>query len=660
MRHHSPLLLLLALAAATCASPVNVGGVAPGVDESDDESGLDDAAFADGTPDEDAAIDEADIVPDTTADIATDTTADIATDTGKPIGPGNCLPGQKFCMKGNVMQCSEYGYAQFQPCNPPKTTCIDAACRSVICLPGEPACDGDVPKKCNASGDGFIDLSKAPCGDGGQTCFEGKCETAVCTMGQPDCYGSQVAVCVQGGMSLEPGEDCGKNALVCHAGACAKCQPGSLHCATGVVQTCKADGSGWGSDKACPASTVGCAAGACLPADGMPSGRLAVGSAFTCAVRNAGTVSCWGDGIHAAAGDGGAWEVPVPTPVVGLDEVVSVAAGSRHACALRKDASVWCWGLNFWGQLGNGQNAADYAGPDWFEPKAVAVQGLPPVRSVAAGNVTTCAVTMTGTLWCWGYVACGQGGDGTPLTECDVTPEQMPSAKGMALVPKQVPGLTDVQEVAVGHAHVCALSATGIVKCWGHNGQGQIGNGKVGQDYASYAAAGEPKPVTLQGLPPAAALFAGDEGMCVRTLADDVWCWANTDGLMLYNFDVFQLPTQPKYTPMPQSYWRMSYRFASYETPAACGVQVGGNVLCVGSASSGKIGDVSGNSNGWVEVATPMPLPGPAREVGLGYAHGCARLATGAVWCWGTNKWGQLGTGDFKDSAVPVATQFVP
>src|SRR5437773_1950231 len=39
-----------------------------------------------------------------------------------------------------------------------------------------------------------------------------------------------------------------------------------------------------------------------------------------------------------------------------------VATGSAHACAIRNDGTVWCWGRNDFGQLGDG-NATDSTVP---------------------------------------------------------------------------------------------------------------------------------------------------------------------------------------------------------------------------------------------------------------------------------------------------------
>ncbi len=112
------------------------------------------------------------------------------------------------------------------------------------------------------------------------------------------------------------------------------------------------------------------------------------GGGHVCALVSDGTVRCWG---RDTPGNG------TPTPVVGLTDVVQISVGPNlGTCARTRDGSVLCWGKNDVGQLGRPSTDAQLAAP-------LRVEGLPPASSVALGAQIGCAVARDdGALWCWG------------------------------------------------------------------------------------------------------------------------------------------------------------------------------------------------------------------------------------------------------------------
>src|SRR4051812_45951368 len=78
------------------------------------------------------------------------------------------------------------------------------------------------------------------------------------------------------------------------------------------------------------------------------------------------------------------------------DPAVSVVLGDDHSCALTLSGRVYCWGRNYSGQLGDGTRS------DRSRPTLV--QGIDQISQLAAFGARTCATRRDGTVFCWGSV----------------------------------------------------------------------------------------------------------------------------------------------------------------------------------------------------------------------------------------------------------------
>ena len=229
--------------------------------------------------------------------------------------------------------------------------------------------------------------------------------------------------------------------------------------------------------------------------------QIAAGWHHTCALMSGtGGVRCWGSNDNGQLGDGTTNDRYSPPSSDVLSGAVQIAAGGYHTCALIVGTGdVQCWGSNYYGQLGDG-TTNDLHSPPGSKVLSGAVQ-------IAVGGYHTCALmSVTGGVRCWGFNQWGQLGDGT------WTNLFSPPSNDM---------LTQVAQIAAGGYHTCArMSGTGGVRCWGYNGDGELGDG------STINLSTPPSTDVLTGV---AQIAAGVYHTCARMSAagglDGVQCW---------------------------------------------------------------------------------------------------------------------------------------
>ena len=189
------------------------------------------------------------------------------------------------------------------------------------------------------------------------------------------------------------------------------------------------------------------------------AGSITAGENHSCALSNTGGLRCWGDNAYGEIGDGTTGKRKIPVDVYGLHMgVKGISGGANHTCAIMDNGGVKCWGQNVYGQLGSGTTTQSLVPMD--------VVGLSEeVTALSTGSTHTCAKTKTGSIKCWGDNWTGQLGNGTTTG---------------SIVPTGTGGITGgVQVLATGSYFTCILDSSGGAKCWGTNGNGQIGDGST-------------------------------------------------------------------------------------------------------------------------------------------------------------------------------------
>lgn len=137
----------------------------------------------------------------------------------------------------------------------------------------------------------------------------------------------------------------------------------------------------------------------------MPGGhaftKLAFGMWHTCGITASGAAYCWGWNYYGQLGNGIIADdsVSTPVPVTGGHTFVDIAASEHTTCGLTASGEIYCWGSNDNGALGN----------LWMEdsPYPVRVGGDHTYRAIGMGYGGTCAIREDGQIVGWAG-QCGQ------------------------------------------------------------------------------------------------------------------------------------------------------------------------------------------------------------------------------------------------------------
>ena len=224
---------------------------------------------------------------------------------------------------------------------------------------------------------------------------------------------------------------------------------------------------------------------------------IAAGGGQSLFLREDGTVWGCGAGFFGVLGAEHVRVHPVPVHIDGIADVRQLVSGGGHILALTNDGEVFTWGRDDYGQLGDGARRGELPGCRTVEHAGVGfrcrvvpakVDGLPEVRSLAAGGGHSLALLTDGRLVTWGFNDRGQLGDGTMSHRHAPNPHE---------------ALTDVTSVAAGYHHTVAVRSDGSVWAWGLNDLGQVGDGSTTH---------RTRPVRVAGLPAAITMVAAKGG----------------------------------------------------------------------------------------------------------------------------------------------------
>lgn len=338
--------------------------------------------------------------------------------------------------------------------------------------------------------------------------------------------------------------------------------------------------------------------------------QIAVVSGRSCALHADGKVSCWGDNERELLGPG---KEPRPAPigVPAFSDVVQLEGMFFGTCALRADHTVACLGMTAASKATlevqpltdvialrhtcalHGSGAAScFDGKRWTK-----IAGVSDAIDVDSSDGRTgCVVHRDHTVSCFAEgnspASIGAGADGTR---------------------QPIAGVRDAVEVAAGMFFACARLKSNAVTCWGSNGVGELGRGRVDDmaktDFTPAAA--------VPGLRDAVQLIAGPASMCARRATGALACW----GAVGWEDRAVTRPTTV-----------LDHVIAYATGDQHCAVVRGRDVRCWGSNRQGEVGDGTG---GIAAIARLVPKLTDAIQLDSSNLASCALRKTGDLRCWG-------------------------
>lgn len=324
--------------------------------------------------------------------------------------------------------------------------------------------------------------------------------------------------------------------------------------------------------------------------------KIVGGSDYSLALKADGTVWGWGRNSSGQLGNGSIIDADNPLAVSGLVNATAIAAGEIRAIALKADGSVWAWGNNAYGYLGAASSDTCTGYTPSCAKTPIQVAGLGGATAIAAGVSYFATLKSDGTVWGWGDNY-GNGTLGNGITPVSATPTQ-------------VPGLSDINAVAVGSGHALALKNDGSVWGWGYNSSGQLGT----------ATTGSKLPLAVEGLSGVTAIAAGGYQSLALKADGGVWGWGSIGD------------SSGSAQPAQIGASKITAGAIAAGNRHALALALDGTVWAWGRNDYGQLG--TGDKT---DSATPVQVSGltGVTAIAAGYSHSLALKADGSVWVWG-------------------------
>ncbi|MCI9389386.1 MAG: hypothetical protein HFH54_06895 [Lachnospiraceae bacterium] len=353
------------------------------------------------------------------------------------------------------------------------------------------------------------------------------------------------------------------------------------------------------------------------------------------AITESGDLYCWGYNAYGQVGNGNTEDQAIPIKVLSDVKSVSLYNGCwwGSVAAITNAGDLYCWGYNAYGQVGNGST----------ENQTVPIKVLDNVLSVSiydsvsivpsggsASTATVAAVTNTGDLYCWGYNAYGQVGNGS--TEDQTTPVKVLSDIASVFVP-------DYND---GQVSVAAIAKNKDLYCWGCNTYGQVGNGSTENQTIPVKILSNVTSFTSEDS------FLGRRSVAALTDNRDLYCWGYNESGQAGNGN-----TENQLIPEKVLSDVTSVSISEHNSGmSVAALTDNGDLYCWGDNEWGQIGN--GNTE---NCSTPIKVLENVVSVSCydtAFISTAAITDNGDLYCWGSNSYGQVGNGSMEDQTTPI------
>ena len=400
--------------------------------------------------------------------------------------------------------------------------------------------------------------------------------------------------------------------------------------------------------------------------------NISAGRFHSLVLKTDGTAWGWGgDDFGQITGGIGAPE-NVPTQIsdsTTVDEQfhdgIAISAGNTHSLAIKSDGTLWSWGENSSGELGDGtttdqgvanpvaitQNCITPNSGTTLGGTNVTISGsnFAGVTSVTfGGNAATNVTTVSSTTITATTPAHEAGQVSVVITNSDAQTATL--TNGFTYINPPAPRFCGTNEVAGGGEHELALENNGLIKAWGLNSQGQLGDGTTTSSSS---------PVDVSGLTNVSAVAGGGFHSLAVKSDGTVWAWgSNSDG-QLGDGTTNNSSTPVQVSGLTDVNPNQKTIAGGFQNSFA--VKTDGTVWGWGTNFAGELGDGTTISRHTpVQVTDPTDGSGFLTNItqvvaGSGTdAFTVALKNDGTVWAWGYNGHGELGDNTTTNRHTPV------